>query len=124
MVYLDTHVAVWLVSGDVDHLTTAAREHIENNDLALSPMVMLEFQFLREQGKILVEPDELFSILTTDFAVRLCTCPFANIAREAIRLKWTRDPFDRLIVANAIAMRSRLITKDLLIRQHFQEAIW
>jgi PIN domain nuclease of toxin-antitoxin system len=124
MVYLDTHVAVWLVSGDVDLLTTAAKEAIENNDLLISPMVFLEFQFLREQGKIVIEPDELLSILTTDFAVGMCTCPFRNISREAIGLGWTRDPFDRIIVANAAATDSRLITKDRLIRQHFRGGIW
>jgi PIN domain nuclease of toxin-antitoxin system len=81
----------------------------------------LEFQYLREQGRLAIEPDELLSILTADFAAGLCTCPFATVAREAGR---TRDSFDRIIVANAAATGSNLITKDRLIRRNFRGAIW
>jgi acetylornithine deacetylase/succinyl-diaminopimelate desuccinylase-like protein len=37
---------------------------------------------------------------------------------------WTRDPFDRLIVANAMADGATLITADRVILRHFDQAIW
>ena len=42
---------------------------------------------------------------------------------QALREKWTRDPFDRLIVANAKAAGAPLITKDERIRKHYRRAI-
>jgi PIN domain nuclease of toxin-antitoxin system len=37
---------------------------------------------------------------------------------------WTRDPFDRLIVANALANDAPLITKDEEIRRNYSRSIW
>jgi PIN domain nuclease of toxin-antitoxin system len=42
----------------------------------------------------------------------------------ALPIHWTRDPFDRLIAAHAIASNARLDTKDRLIRQHCPNALW
>lgn len=39
-------------------------------------------------------------------------------------LSWTRDPFDRLIVANALADGADLVTADERIRQHTDIAVW
>jgi PIN domain nuclease of toxin-antitoxin system len=39
--------------------------------------------------------------------------------------KWTRDPFDRLIVANAKANGfAWLISADEHIRNHYPRAVW
>ena len=38
--------------------------------------------------------------------------------------KWVRDPFDRLIVAQAIANEAPLVTKDEKIRRHYRRAVW
>lgn len=43
---------------------------------------------------------------------------------HALKESWTRDPFDRLIVANAKAAGAPLITKDERIRKHYRRAIW
>jgi PIN domain nuclease of toxin-antitoxin system len=37
---------------------------------------------------------------------------------------WTRDPFDRLIVANAMADGAPLITADETILANFRDAVW
>ena len=53
-----------------------------------------------------------------------CSMPFRDVAMEALQEKWTRDPFDRLIVANAKAAGAPLVTKDEHIRKHYRRAIW
>ena len=54
-----------------------------------------------------------------------CDIPFATIASAALDEKWTRDPFDRLIVANANANRfAWLISADEAIRKHYPRTVW
>jgi PIN domain nuclease of toxin-antitoxin system len=37
---------------------------------------------------------------------------------------WTRDPFDRIIVAQARLRGAPLLTKDRTIQTHHAEAFW
>lgn len=46
------------------------------------------------------------------------------LKKEALALNWTRDPFDRLIVAHANVIKCHLITKDSFIKSHFSKVIW
>ncbi len=51
MIYLDTHVVVWLYAGLTARLRPAARDLLNTSDLAISPMVFLELQYLYETGR-------------------------------------------------------------------------
>ena len=51
MIYLDTHVVVWLYAGLTTRLRPAARDLLNTSDLAISPMVCLELQYLYETGR-------------------------------------------------------------------------
>jgi len=44
--------------------------------------------------------------------------------RQAIYLPFTRDPFDRIIIADATLNNSRLISKDRNIKKHYKNTIW
>ena len=44
-VYLDTHVVVWLFSGEIDKISNKAVEIIEESELFISPIVALELDF-------------------------------------------------------------------------------
>ena len=50
MIRIDTHVAVWLYLGESEKLRPVAHL-LEGNQLIISPMVLLELQFLYEVGK-------------------------------------------------------------------------
>ncbi len=124
-VYLDTHIAIWLHDGLVERLTNEAKRLIEDNELLISPIVLLEFQYLRESNRIGMEPLHIYGYLNATFGIGLCSLPFSLVAQEAISIDWTRDPFDRVIVAQAAASsRSRLITADSEIRKHYPRASW
>ena len=45
-IYLDTHVVVWLYAGETSKLSQAAEELINTNDLLISPIVLLEMNYL------------------------------------------------------------------------------
>lgn len=123
--YLDTHVAVWLHDGLVEKLTKAARREIERCDLLISPMVYLELGYLHRRGRLRIAPPEIFANLNGTFGVAQCTIPFASVTVLALNLDWTNDPFDRIIVGQAMANREAgLITADETIRKHYSSAVW
>ena len=41
MIYLDTHVVVWLYAGELDRISGAAKARLEEQDLLISAMVTL-----------------------------------------------------------------------------------
>jgi PIN domain nuclease of toxin-antitoxin system len=123
--YLDTHVGVYLHDGLVEKLTKEAKRQIEGNDLLISPMVFLELDYLFRRKRVSAGAEEIYRNLNADFGVSLCSVPFARIAWAALSIGWTQDPFDRLIVAQAAANhRAPLITRDELIRQNYNQAVW
>jgi PIN domain nuclease of toxin-antitoxin system len=124
VVFLDTHIAVWLYSGLVDKLTEAAKHAIDASDLLISPMAKLELQYLHEIGRITVKPDILIGTLTGAIGLRVSATPLQQIINEALRIKWTRDVFDRMMSAEARVNGYGLITADDEIRSNFELAVW
>lgn len=112
LAHLDTHVVVALYAGNIAGLSARARAEMEARDLRASPMVRLELAFLREIGRITPEPSEILDDLALRVGLRICDAPFARVASVAVALPWTRDPFDRVIVAQALHADALLVTRD------------
>ncbi|MBV8814228.1 MAG: hypothetical protein JO271_07045 [Verrucomicrobia bacterium] len=83
-----------------------------------------ELAFLEETGRIRAQACTTLTELHEQVALSVCDLPFAEVSIASLQLAWTQDPFDRLIVAQALARGARLVTKDRLIRRHFKEAVW
>ena len=124
MIYLDTHVLVRLYQGEIEKLTDTVRREIEQHDLLVSPAAILELEYLYEIGRLKAGASKLMDTLAMDLRVKVCGIPFPQIVEQALREKWSRDPFDRLIVAHAKAGDAPLITKDENIRRHYRRAVW
>lgn len=124
MIYLDTHAAAWLYAGLLDSFGPKARALLEGEDLMVSPMVELELQYLYEIGKIAEDGRTVVDGLSAKVGLRVCGQPFAQVVSRALDQVWTRDPFDRLIVAQASLTDAVLLTKDRTIRQHYPRAFW
>ncbi|MDA8113276.1 MAG: type II toxin-antitoxin system VapC family toxin [Acidithiobacillus sp.] len=122
--YLDTHALVWLYAGVVERFAAESQRVIETHDLLVSPMALLEVQYLCEKGVVTVTPDTLFAELAQTIGLAVCTIPFAMVTRSAFALSWTSDPFDRLIVAQAMVYGRPLVSKDRLIAQYYPHTIW
>jgi PIN domain nuclease of toxin-antitoxin system len=123
--YLDTNVAIFLHSGNVVRLTQRATEQIESADLLVSAMVMLELEMLYEKGTINYTAAQILSDLNQQIGLSVCQFPMAVVMSSALRLKWTREPGDRIIVANAIANNEApLVTSDRRINEQYPNAIW
>jgi PIN domain nuclease of toxin-antitoxin system len=123
--YLDTHVVVFMHAGDVSRISIKAQNQIENTDLLISSMVLLEMEMLYDKGTIRYPAAQILADLTQQIGLSVCQMPFAQVVRSATTIKWTREPGDLLIVANAMANNyAPLITKDERIRNGYNNAIW
>ena len=122
--YLDTHVVIWLYQKDEERISRLARELIESRDLLVSPMVLLELEYLFETGKTKADAAEIYDYLHDTIQIDVCSKPFGAVVKKAIGMKWTRDPFDRLITAQAALGESTLLTKDDTIRTNYANAVW
>lgn len=124
MTYLDTHVVLWAHDREYDRLSPQARTCLAGGELLLSPAVILELEFLYEIKRLNARALEIISRLSSEIGLRICDLPFPLVVETALAQKWVRDPFDRLIVAQAQANHAALITKDQAIRQHYRRAVW
>ncbi|MGK7892480.1 MAG: type II toxin-antitoxin system VapC family toxin [Microcystaceae cyanobacterium] len=124
MIYLDTHVVVWLYAGLTDKLTDLAKTLINDHDVYISAIVRLELQYLYEIERISVQPDSIISDLSDQIDMRICDRNFNDIISHALSIAWTRDPFDRIITANAMLNSNLLLSKDRNILSHYPYAKW
>ena len=124
MIYLDTHAVVWLYAKELDRFTEKGLESLDANELLMSPMVTLELEYLHETGRIQVKSRVICESLKQTVGLRVCELPFAAVAHVSLDQTWTRDPFDRLIVAQAKLADAPLLTKDSIIIKHYKKAFW
>lgn len=116
---------VWLCESRLAKLSQPALDAINENDLLISPIVLIELNFLQQIKRIIRSPLDLAKQLRTQLGVRVCDHSFPDLAETALFETWTRDPFDLLIVSHAKANNySVLITEDEKIRRYYPKALW
>ncbi len=126
-VLLDTHALLWWV-GQPERLSPAARAVLldPENAVFVSVASCWEMAIKQSLGKLtLSKPiqrlvaDEVaangFRVLSVELAhvVRVATLPFAH-----------KDPFDRLLVAQALVAGLQIVTADEQIRAYAVEVLW
>ena len=124
VVYLDTHVSVWLYAGLVNKITDKAKKAIDQSDLFVSQMVRLELQYLFEIGRLKVKTDTIIKSLSKAIHLKISDIAFNQIIEEALKISWTRDVFDRLLVAEAKSSGHGFISADRNIQANFKQTIW
>ncbi|HWM89382.1 MAG TPA: PIN domain-containing protein [Thermoanaerobaculia bacterium] len=124
LIYLDTHATAWLFAGRMDLFPEQARALIEEHDLLISPAVVLELQYLYEIGRTAEPSRVVIQALAVEVGLNICDLPFPQVVEVALDQAWTRDPFDRFVVAQAMLRKAPLLTKDRLMREHYPQAVW
>lgn len=106
VILLDTNALIWL-----DQRNPRVRKLSGAGRLYVSPATLLELRFLEETGRIRLRQSTI-EALAEDDRWMLDDPPAASWFVEAMSLGWTRDPFDRLIIAHARIRGWRLATGD------------
>ncbi len=114
---LDTHVFLWAVAGSAS-LAARARRTIEAADAVfVSAASIWEIAIKARLGKIDADTDALVAAIDESGFVELPV--LATHAAAVARLPLLHaDPFDRLLVAQAIAEPLRLLTADAALEPY------
>lgn len=123
--YLDTHAGVWLHDKIVTKFSAKGRKAIEESDLYISPIVLLELEYLFEIDRIRSNSVSIVEYLESRVGLQVDENLKTNRwFVTSLQEKWTRDPFDRLIVSHAKTKGARLLSKDLVILKNYLKAFW
>jgi len=123
MIFLDTHAIVFLLA-DQTKIPPSVWSVLDKDDLCYSPMARLELDFLFEIGRLHEDPRAILGILEKDYHLTVESRGWLRAAEAASTLGWTRDPFDRLITAQALIWGAPLLTRDRNILKYYQHAFW
>ena len=123
MLIVDTHAALWFLKGD-RRLSSAARALIEDDDVErrLSAVSVWEVAVKRGLGK-LAAPGDFHEQM---YRQGLRGLPIADVhaARVADLPPHHRDPFDRLLVAQALVEGMSIVSIDPRLRAYDVPVIW
>jgi PIN domain nuclease of toxin-antitoxin system len=113
---LDTHFLLWIVRQSE---RLAEYPWLDRyRPWGVSPITLLEIEFLAEAGRLAVVNPGFIATVMTDPRLKLDEVPLVLLVREALPLTWTRDPFDRLLAAHSLARKVPLCTTDRTLRRH------
>ena len=129
-VLLDTHVFLWAADCP-ERLSAAAREMLEDDgtDALLSVASLWEIQLKAEKGMLLggMSPAERLEFLRDQVAklrIRLLPIRPAHVFALSEVPMLHKDPFDRLLVAQARAEGVPLMTGDRAVARYPVRTIW
>lgn len=126
-VLLDTHAFLWWI-GDDPRLSERAREVLSDgdNDLVFSAASGWEIAIKARLGRLHVPGDlntYLFRQLTENYTSVL-PVHLSHALRVHALPEHHRDPFDRLLVAQAIVEEIPLLSADPRIARYPVEVVW
>jgi PIN domain nuclease of toxin-antitoxin system len=131
VIVLDTHALVWWAN-DPAELSDAARTAIdaaaETKSVYVSCISSWELALLSERGRLKLALDVRDWIARCEALPFLTFVPVSSaIAVESVRLSDFphADPADRIIVATAMSLGARLVTRDEKIRSYAHvQTVW
>lgn len=120
---LDTHAALWFVGG-AERLSQTAHRHLtdRSNVVLLSAVVVLEVSIKRSLGTLEVSDDYLDLLLGAGAQALPLSIDHASAVERLPRHH--RDPFDRMLIAQASVEGAAVVTRDEAMRPYGVTLIW
>ncbi|MBA2646353.1 MAG: type II toxin-antitoxin system VapC family toxin [Pyrinomonadaceae bacterium] len=118
---LDTHIFLWFISGD-NRLPDDMRDSIRDsgNEVYLSVVSLWEIIVKHQLGKLpLPHPPESYIPLQRDrHQISSLTLDESSVSQLAKLPSIHRDPFDRMLICQAVEHRMTIVTVDNIISSY------
>lgn len=124
LLLLDTHVALWLLLGDREAVSSEATAALseDQNTISISAVSYWEIAIKRSLGRLSIGEGWVKELSRLDFEPMPIN---TEHARGVEHLPWHhRDPFDRLLVAQAQVERHSLVSADRGLEPYGVEIVW
>jgi len=115
--FLDTHILLWWLDDNAS-LSVKAREAIADTDnlIILSAAVIWEIRIKQALGKLKIVPDFYDVIKEQGFEMLPITSDHAYTVGDLP--KHHRDPFDRILIAQAMVEGFTTVTHDAIFNKY------
>ncbi len=118
---LDTHIFLWYISGDY-HLPKSLKDNIQDsgNAVYLSVVSLWESIVKYRLGKLPLplSPEKYLPIQRERHDVLSLSLDEASIVHLSALPSFHRDPFDRMLICQAIEHEMTIVTMDAAITQY------
>jgi hypothetical protein len=107
LIYLDTHAVVWLYAGLANKFNSPVRVLMNEQDIAISPIVRLELQFLYEIHRVTEDADTIVADLANRIGLITSAVRFSPQLCAMLRVHCAFSPkyaFDALFVHASIGL--------------------
>ena len=122
LILVDTHILLWINSGHWKKIGTQTLKYLNKRKILISPICLLETDYLNEIGRIQENSNSVLANLLTGNNIELNDISTYALTSQAAEIDWTRDIFDRLLVAHTKVLGIELVTHDRKILKHFDMA--
>lgn len=123
---VDTHAFLWFVAGDA-RLSRTARRAMEHDEaeISLSAATVWEMAIKANLGRLtLPAPASDYVADKARAGVRMLPVDWSHAAAVERLPFHHRDPFDRMLIAQAQAERLAIVTGDRMFRRYGVPVIW
>jgi len=123
-VLTDTHTLVWALSAP-ENLGTAARESLAGSSFTASVVNLWELVLKSgKSGALRGDPIPWWDRYVTGQGIPTLAIRTAHIRELASLPEFHKDPFDRILIAQALAEDLTLATKDTALARYGAAIIW
>jgi PIN domain nuclease of toxin-antitoxin system len=124
MYLLDTHALVWGVAAP-EQLPARVRSILAAGEAKASVVSYWELMLKKGRQNALVrQPAPWWQRYVTRASVEVLPVRVAHADRLEEMADWHRDPFDRMLVAQALAEELTLASKDSLLARYGVPVVW
>ncbi len=122
---LDTHILLWFVNGEELDRDLINKIRDPDNKIFLSIASLWEIAIKHSLGKLPLQSEfsELKGILS-DTNIEILPLEFTHLQGLLVLPDIHHDPFDRIIIAQAIHEKLKLITRDNKFKDYPADVVW
>jgi PIN domain nuclease of toxin-antitoxin system len=121
---LDTHTLAWGVTAP-EQLPGRVRDLLAAGEAKASVVSYWELMLKKgRQNALVLHPVPWWERYVTRASVEVLPIRVAHVNRVDGLGEWHRDPFDRMLVAQALAEGLTLATKDALLARYGVSIVW